>query len=249
MLHRFSRNELLIGKEALARLQSANVAVFGAGGVGSFAIEALARAGVGRLTLVDFDVVCISNVNRQIHAMTDTVGQPKVALMAERISRINPDCQVTARERFYDKDSSEELLTGDFDYVLDCIDKVTPKLHLIATAHRRGYRIISSMGAANRLDPTRVRVADISETTNCPLGRDVRRELKAKYGITRGIPTVYSTEKPHKPHREVSAEMNEGVPAEKINPLVQLNGTISYMPSLFGLTMAGVVLRELMAEG
>lgn len=247
MLHQFSRTELLIGPEALERLKGKRVAVFGAGGVGSFAIEALARAGVGRLTIVDFDVVCISNVNRQLHAMTDTVGRPKVELMAERIRRINPDCEVAAHVKFYSHETPE-LLEGGHDAVLDCIDKVTPKLHLLASAHAGGARVYSAMGAANKLDPRRVRLGDISETTNCPFARDVRRELKSKYGIASGITVVYSTEQAHKPFKRVADVMNEGVPAEKINPIVQLNGTIAYMPSLFGLMLAGAALQDLMAE-
>jgi tRNA A37 threonylcarbamoyladenosine dehydratase len=258
VLHRFSRLELLIGQAGYQRLKDCRVAVFGLGGVGSYAAEALSRAAVGELTIVDYDLVCTTNVNRQLHAMIGTIGKPKSEVMAERFKKINPHGRVIAHQTFYNADRSEELLQGTdgagYDYVLDCIDNVTAKLHLIATAHARGIPVIAAMGAANKLDPTRVRVGDISETTTCALAKDVRKELRRKYGVTSGVKAVWSTEKPLAPAPEVAAcpvkcicppTHQKGVnDCEQKN---QINGTISYMPSMFGLMMAGVALQDLLA--
>lgn len=254
MLHRFSRTELLVGKDGYSKLTDSCVAVFGLGGVGSFAAEALARAAVGKLVLVDYDLVCLTNVNRQLHAMTGVIGKPKTEVMAERLKKINPKLEIVVHQKFYSAQSAEELLAEDYDYVVDAIDNVTAKLHLIATAHQRGLKVISAMGAANKLDPTQIRVADISETYNCPFARDVRKELRKKYDIVSGVQTVFSTETKICPDAEVAADPVKCIcPPQKPQGLndcdtkVQLNGTISYIPSMFGLMMAGVVVQTLLA--
>ncbi|PLX97921.1 MAG: tRNA cyclic N6-threonylcarbamoyladenosine(37) synthase TcdA [Desulfuromonas sp.] len=229
---RFQRLELLVGDAALGRLKSASVAVFGVGGVGSYAVEALVRGGIGRLTLVDFDNVCSTNINRQLHAHDGTVGRPKVVVMAERCRLINPAVQVEPLQMFYAADNSAELLGRGYDYVLDCIDTITAKLHLIVACHQQGIRIISSMGAANKLDPTLIFVADIAATEKCRLARTMRKELR-KRGIERGVKVVYSTEE----FRPLS-----GADAGERKPLL---GSSSWIPPIFGLTMAGEVIREL----
>ena len=241
--HRFARLELLYGEGGLACLTGKSVAVFGLGGVGSYAVEALVRGGVGRLTLVDFDRVDITNCNRQIHAHIGTLGQPKVLVMAERCREINPDVQVEPLQAFYNQDNSEELLQRGYDYVLDCIDHITAKLHLIETCVVSKLPIISSMGAANKLDPTRILVADLAKTQSCRLARIIRRELRRR-GIGAGVKTVYSTEE-FKPltdgRRGPDAEDAEHYQSQRA-PL----GSSSVIPPLFGLTMAGEVLRDLL---
>ena len=255
MLHRFSRLELLVGQTGYQHLKGSRVAVFGLGGVGSYAAEALARAAVGELTIVDYDLVCATNVNRQLHAMIGTIGKPKAEVMAERLRKVNPHGQIHAHQTFYNADRADDLLqAGAYDYVLDCIDNVTAKLHLIATAHRRGMRVISAMGAANKLDPTRIKIGDISETQTCALARDVRKHLRVKYGIARGIKAVWSTEKPVRPDDVVAADEVKCIcPSTAMKGVndceqkSQINGTISYMPAMFGLMMAGAVCQELLA--
>ena len=254
MLHRFSRLELLVGQEGYQQLKGARVAVFGLGGVGSFAAEALARAAVGELTIVDYDLVCATNVNRQLHAMIGTIGKPKAEVMAERLRKINPHGKVIAHQTFYNADRADDLLqAGSYDYVLDCIDNVTAKLHLIATAHERGMPVISAMGAANKLDPTKIKVGDLADTQTCALARDVRKWLRVKYGITRGIKAIWSTEKPVRPDEVVASnEVKCICPPTHMKGVndceqkSQINGTISYMPSMFGLMMAGVVCQDLL---
>lgn len=234
---RFSRMELLVGGDGLRRLTDASVAVFGVGGVGGYAVEALARAGVGRLTLVDFDVVAPSNINRQIHALDGTVGRAKVQVMAERCRAINPAIRVEPLQEFYGQETAEVLLGRGFDQVLDCIDHITSKLHLIQRCKERGLPIISSMGAANKLDPTKVVVADLFQTQKCRLARILRKELR-KRGIESGVPVVYSTE-------EFPPLSESG--AEERGRRVTL-GSSSYIPPIFGLTMAGEVIRALAAN-
>ena len=231
-LHRLTRMELLLGSAGITKLANASVAVFGVGGVGSYAVEALARGGVGRLTLVDFDTVCVSNINRQIHALEKTVGRVKVEVMAERCREINPQIEVIARHAYYEADTAAELLAEPFDYVLDCIDKITSKIHLIQYCYEHGLPIISSMGAANKLDPTQVLVSDLAKTEKCRLARTMRRELR-KRGISKGVKVVYSTEE----FRPLT-----GPDAEARKPVL---GSSSYLPPIFGLTMAGEVIRHL----
>ncbi|MCL4439511.1 MAG: tRNA threonylcarbamoyladenosine dehydratase, partial [Firmicutes bacterium] len=204
MLHRFSRTELLIGPEGLDKLKNSKVAVFGIGGVGSYAVEALVRAGLGHLVLVDYDDVCLTNINRQLHALQSTVGRPKVDLMKERVLLINPEVKVDTRQEFYSPEKSEQLITDDLDYIVDAIDNVTGKLDLIIKSHGRGIKIVSAMGAGNKLDPTAFVVDDISKTSVCPLARVVRRELK-KAGISKGVKVVYSKEQPLVP-KEIAGD-------------------------------------------
>lgn len=240
---RFDRLNLLYGEDGLDRLQQTSVAVFGLGGVGSYAVEALVRGGVGRLTLIDFDEVDITNSNRQIHALAGSIGQPKALVMAERCRAINPDVQVEPLQSFYAQENSAELLQRGYDYVLDCIDHITAKLHLIETCVNQKLPIISSMGAANKMDPTRILVADLAKTNKCRLARIMRRELR-KRGIKSGVKTVYSSEefRPLSDGRRQPEEENPDNYQQKRAPL----GSSSVIPPLFGLTMAGVVLQDLL---
>jgi tRNA A37 threonylcarbamoyladenosine dehydratase len=237
---RFDRLELLIGASALARLAQSAVTVFGVGGVGSFAAEGLARSGIGRITLVDHDLVEFSNINRQTQALDETVGKPKVEMMADRCRSINPAASVRALQVRYAADTADRLLDPAADYILDCIDQVTAKLHLIQACRESNLPIISSMGAANKLDPAGIRVADICETHKCGLARIMRRELRRR-GITEGVKVVYSTESPRTPF---SAKVMEDTEAAAVRraPL----GSSSFIPPLFGMTMAGTVIRALL---
>jgi len=242
---RFDRLKLLVGEAGVARLKQSSVAVFGLGGVGSYAVEALVRGGIGRLTLIDFDQVDITNCNRQLHAHDGTIGQPKALVMAERCRAINPEVQVEPLHTFYSRENSAELLQRGYDYVLDCIDHITAKIHLIETCVAMKLPIISSMGAANKLDPTRILIADLAETNKCRLARVLRRELRRR-GINSGVKTVYSTEefKPLTDGRRENAETEAGHYQTQRAPL----GSSSVIPPLFGLTMAGEVIRDLLAE-
>ncbi len=248
--HRFSRMRLLVGGEGLENLKSARVAIFGIGGVGSYAAEALARAGVGHLTLVDFDEICVTNVNRQIHALDNTIGQKKVEAMAERCRQINPQAEIVALHRFYDAETSAELLGPDFDYVLDCIDHITAKLHLIERCVQLGLPIMASMGAANKVDPTQIKIADISKTEKCRLARIIRKELR-KRRISKGVQVVYSTEefRPLSHETAVCSENcvcpNKDEQKWTCTDRRVILGSSSYIPPIFGLTMAGEVIRQL----
>ncbi len=232
---RFQRLELLVGSAGLKTLADSSVAVFGIGGVGGYAVEALVRGGVGKLTLVDPDQICPTNINRQIHASEKSVGQVKVEVMAQRCREINPQVEVITHHCAYQQENSEQLLVTQHDYVLDCIDNITDKLHLLQTCHSRGLAVISSMGAANKLDPTKIEVADISATKKCRLARTIRKELR-KRGIEQGIKTVYSTEE----FRPLG-----GAGAAERKPVL---GSTSYLPPLFGLTMAGIVIQDLIGD-
>ncbi|MFZ3209761.1 MAG: tRNA threonylcarbamoyladenosine dehydratase [Geobacteraceae bacterium] len=251
-LHRFSRNELLIGQAGQKALKNASVGLFGLGGVGSFAAEALCRAGVGRLTLVDFDEICLTNVNRQLHAMDGTIGEAKVHVMAERLRLINPEAEIIPCNDFYSAGNSDFLLTEKYDYVVDAIDHITSKLHLIKSCREREIPIIASMGAAAKLDPTKIQVADISDTHKCRMARSVRKLLR-RQGIASGVKVVFSTEE----HREQEAR-DGGCKEECICPNKDdqrfsckhrriILGSISFIPGIFGLTMAGVVVNDLLA--
>jgi tRNA A37 threonylcarbamoyladenosine dehydratase len=250
-LHRFSRTELLIGAEGLAALAEKRVMVCGIGGVGSYAAEALARAGIGHITLVDFDDICLTNVNRQLHALSSTVGRPKVEVMAKRLNDINPDAEIAAVKAFFSAANSDQLLTPRPDYVLDAIDHFTAKAALITTCREQGIPVISSMGAANKLDPTKIHVADIAHTRNCRMARSMRKILR-KAGISSGVQVVYSTEE----HRELNPAAsfcgtecicpNRDEQVFRCDNRRVILGTISYLPSIFGLTMAGVVLNALL---
>ena len=232
---RFARTEMLVGSTALERLAGASVAVFGIGGVGSYAVEALARAGVGRLTLVDHDVIDVTNINRQIHALTETVGAAKTETMAHRIRSINPACAVREIREFYQPEAADQFFPEPYDYVLDAVDTVTAKIDLAVQCHRRGIPIIASMGAANKLDPALFEVIDIYRTSGDPLARILRKKLKE-----RGIPqlrVVCARERPRTPAigEEQPAAGRNSVPA-----------SISFVPSAAGLIMAGAVIRDLL---
>jgi len=243
--HRFSRTEMLIGKEGLARLAAAKVVVFGVGGVGSYVVEALARAGVGELTLVDFDDVDLTNINRQLHALDTTVGQPKVDLMAERVRLINPRAKVTALKEFYTPEKGDQLIKPHYSYVVDAIDNVTGKLDIIKRCFSRGIPVISSMGAGNKLDPAAFRVADISETSVDPLARVIRRELR-KSGIVKGVKVVFSVEQPLTPQQKITKVSTDKLPESPEILRSLAPGSISFVPASAGLVLAGAVVRDLL---
>lgn len=229
------RAELLFKKEGLERLKNAHVMVVGLGGVGSFAAEFLARAGVGKMTIVDGDVVDITNINRQLPALHSTVGQPKVTIVGDRLMDINPELQLTRIKEFLSPDRAYELVTPEYDYVLDCIDSITPKLNLIMSAKRQKVKIISNMGAGGKYEASKVRVADISKTEYCPLAKTVRKRLK-KEGISKGVKVVYSVEYPD----QTSLKMTDGQNFKK-----SFFGTNSWIPALFGLHSAETVVKHL----
>lgn len=240
----FSRSRLLFGAPALDQLAACSIAIFGIGGVGSYAVEALARAGVGHLTLVDFDAIAISNINRQVHALTTTIGQPKAEVMADRCRLINPEMEVTTLIEAYDAENSERLLLPHFDYIFDCIDLITSKLHLIAACKKRQIPIISSMGAANKLDPTAIRVGDLFATQNCRLARIMRKELRRR-GINSDVEVVYSSEgfRPLGEGRRNDTDEDGGYQQRRA-PL----GSVAWIPSIFGLTMVGTVIPRLLSR-
>lgn len=240
MLYEFSRTQLLIGKDAMDKLAASHVAVFGIGGVGSYAVEGLARSGMGKLTLVDHDVVDLSNLNRQIHATHKTIGQPKVEVMRQRILDINPRAQVNIYQRFYLPDQAEDLLNTDYDYIIDAVDTVTAKIDLVVRAQHMGIPIISSMGTGNKLDPTRLQIDDIYNTSVCPLAKVMRRELRQR-GVE-SLKVVYSREEPIKPRTDGEGIVND-VPGRH-----QIPGSIAFVPSVAGLMLAGEVLRELIKK-
>lgn len=237
MLHRFSREELLIGQEGLEKLQKARVAVFGVGGVGGHVVEALARSGVGALDLFDGDRVSLTNINRQIIALDSTVGRLKVEVAKERVLDINPDCRVEAREMFFTPENAGEVDFSQYDYVADAIDTVTSKIELIRLCREAGVPVISSMGAGNKLDPTAFRVDKIEKTSVCPLARVMRRELK-KRGIT-GVKAVYSTEESLTPAQAQSGD--EKGTAGRPTP-----GSMAFVPSVAGLILAGEIIKDLL---
>ncbi|MDO4261008.1 MAG: tRNA threonylcarbamoyladenosine dehydratase [Eubacteriales bacterium] len=241
MLNQFSRTGLLLGEEKLERLARARVAVFGVGGVGGYAVEALARSGVGALDLIDSDRVCLTNINRQIYATHSTLGAYKVDVARERILDINPQAQVRVHKVFYMPDTAEQFDFTEYDYILDAIDTVTGKLELIVQADRCGTPVISSMGAGNKLDPSAFQVEDIYRTSVCPLAKVMRRELK-KRGIRR-LKVVYSREQPLTPAGDGGELREEGVSRRSIP------GSVAFVPSVAGLIMAGEVVKDLTADG
>jgi tRNA A37 threonylcarbamoyladenosine dehydratase len=249
-----ARTELLIGRAGVVRLAGAHVLVAGLGGVGGHAAEALGRAGVGTLTLVDHDVVAQSNLNRQVLALTSTLGRPKTAVMAERLHEINPELEVRVRAQFVDQRTAGEILASERPhFVADCIDTVGPKTTLIAACLEQGIPVVSSMGAGGRLDPTRVHVTRLNQTYGCGLARAVRRRLKA-LGLRPALTVVFSDE----PVRGAGLDESNGAEAVKgpegsgvfpESPGIgsrAVTGTISFMPALFGLMVAGVILNRLL---
>ena len=229
------RTERMIGAEAVERLSRARVALFGVGGVGGFAGEALIRAGIGAIDLFDDDVVCPSNLNRQLIALRSTLGRPKVEVMRERIADINPRCTVHALQQFYTPDSTLDLT--QFDYIIDAIDTVTAKLHLISECDRLGVPLICSMGTGNKLDPTRFEVADIYKTSVCPLARVIRLECKKRR--IRRLKVVYSKEEARTP---LPSEEQKGTAGRAVP------GSVSFVPPVAGMILAGEVIKTLTAD-
>lgn len=245
MLHQFSRNELAFGKEGLDILKNSTVAVLGVGGVGTFSAEALARSGVGRLILVDKDDVDITNVNRQIIALLSTIGQPKADLMKERIKDINPECEVISLKMFYTEETYEEFFKYDLDFVVDASDTISYKIHLMKECLKRNIPIISSMGAANRMDPTRFQIVDISKTHTDPMAKVIRTTLR-KEGIKKGIPVVFSDESPvvsREEVRKVVGKEDASIRKAKMPP-----ASNAFCPSVAGLIMAGYVVQQLIKD-
>ena len=239
MREEFSRMGLLLGEEALSRLEKARVAVFGLGGVGGYTVEALARAGIGHLDLIDSDTVSLSNRNRQLLATRSTLGLPKTEAARQRILDINEEARITTWELFYDADTADRIDLGAYDYIVDAIDTVTAKLLLIQRAHEAGTPIISCMGTGNKLDPTAFRVTDISKTSMCPLARVMRKEL-GKRGI-RHLKVVWSQEEAMTPH---GAEEEMALLGKR-----QIPGSVSFVPGAAGLILAGEVIRDLTGYG
>ncbi|MFK2824479.1 tRNA threonylcarbamoyladenosine dehydratase [Bacillus sp. B190/17] len=243
MLHQFSRNELAFGQEGLDILKGSTVAILGIGGVGSFSVEALARSGVGRLVLVDKDTVDITNINRQLPALLSTIGQPKTDVMKERIADINPECEVIALNMFYTEETYEQFFSYDLDFVVDASDTISYKIHLMKECLKRNIPIISSMGAANKLDPTRFNIVDISKTHTDPIAKVIRTRLR-KEGIRKGIPVVFSDESPLVIREDVRKVVgNDEAPIRKAKMPPASN---AFVPSACGLIMASYVVRELL---
>lgn len=247
MLHQFSRTELAIGPEGLSIMKNSTVAVLGVGGVGAMAVEGLARTGIGRIVMIDKDVVDITNINRQIHALTTTIGQKKADLMVDRVKLINPECETIALNMFYTEETYEELFKYDIDYVLDASDTIMYKIHLIKECRKRGIPILSSMGAANKMDPTKFQVVDISKTHTDPMARVIRTKLRED-GIKKGVKVVFSTETPVKPRKEVTDKI---VPANapEIRKAKQPPASNSFVPPVVGLIMVSVAVKELLERG
>lgn len=250
MLHAFSRAELLIGDEGIETLKHKKVAIFGVGGVGSFTVEALARTGIGTFYLYDDDKVCITNINRQLIATRDTVGKIKVEVMKERILSINPEAIVYANRLFYGPETADEVPYEAFDYIVDAIDTVSSKLLLIEKANAHQVQIISSMGAGNKMDPTKFEVTDIYKTSMCPLARVMRRELKNR-GIKK-LKVVYSTEQARKPiEKPLNSCKSHCVCPKDVQRTCsskrQIPGSIAFVPSVAGLIVAGEVVKDLIS--
>lgn len=236
MMGLHDRTRILIGSEGCARLARAHVCVVGLGGVGAYAVEALARAGVGRLTLVEHDRIEVSNLNRQLLALHSTLGASKAAVMTARIRDIHPDCQVVCLEQFLAAENMHQVTDSGCDLILDAIDSLNSKVALLAAALDASLPVISAMGAGGRLDPSALRVSDLAETRVCPLARVVRQRLR-RLGHERGVIAVWSEEKPHPPR----APEPTGRGRARV-----VNGTISYLPALFGLTMAARAIEQLL---
>lgn len=251
MLNQFARTELVIGKEGVVKLHKAKVAVFGIGGVGSFVVEGLVRAGVENFVLIDDDKICLTNLNRQIHATRKTVGQYKVEVMKERILEINPKANVEISKEFFMPDSSQEMLNSSIDYIVDAIDTVTAKVELVMKANELNIPIICAMGTGNKLDPTRFEVTDIYKTQMCPLAKVMRKELKARH--IKKLKVVYSQEEPIKinSESESSCKTNCICPPDtkrKCSVKNQVPGSISFVPSVAGLIIAGEVIKDILKE-
>ena len=248
MLNQFSRTELLLGEEAMEKLKTSRVAVFGIGGVGGYVCEALVRSGVGNFDLIDDDKVCLTNINRQIIATRKTVGKYKVDVMEERMKDINPDVNVTVHKCFFLPENASEFDFESYDYVVDAVDTVTAKLELVMKCKEKDVPIISSMGAGNKLDASAFRVADIYDTKVCPLAKVMRRELK-KRGVDR-LKVVYSEEKPISPIDDMAISCRNNCisspdAAHKCTERRAIPGSVAFVPSVVGLIIAGEVVKDL----
>lgn len=252
MLNQFSRTELLFGKEAMEKLATSRVAVFGIGGVGGYTVEALVRSGIGAVDLIDDDKVCLTNINRQIFATRKTVGKYKVDVAEERIHEINPDVQVRTYKTFYMPDTAEQFDFSEYDYIVDAIDTVTGKIALVMNAHAANTPIISSMGAGNKIDPTAFEVTDIYKTSVCPLAKVMRHELKRR-GIKK-LKVVYSKEQPLVPIDDMAISCRQHCicppgTARKCTQRRQVPGSNAFVPSVVGLIIAGEVIKDLTKAG
>ena len=251
MLNQFSRTELLLGKEAMDKVQNSRVAVFGIGGVGGYVCEALVRSGIGAFDLIDDDKVCLTNLNRQIIATRKTVGQYKTEVMRDRILEINPKAEVRIHNCFYLPENADDFDFSEYDYVVDAVDTVTAKLELIMRAKESGTPVISSMGAGNKLDASAFRVADIYKTKVCPLAKVMRRELK-KRGVKK-LKVVYSEEQPIRPVEDMAISCRSHCicppgAKHKCTERRDIPGSVAFVPSVVGLIIAGEVVKDLTAE-
>lgn len=248
MLNQFSRTELLLGKEAMEKLNNSKVAIFGIGGVGGYTAEALVRSGVGSLDLIDDDKVCLTNINRQIFATRKTVGKYKVDVAEERLHDINPDAIINTHKTFYMPDTAEQFDFSQYDYIVDAIDTVTGKITLVVNADKSGTPIISSMGAGNKLDASAFEVADIYSTSVCPLARVMRTELRKRK--IKSLKVVYSKEKPITPVDDMAISCKQHCicppgTARKCTQRRQVPGSTAFVPSVVGLIIAGEVVKDL----
>lgn len=237
-MHWLERTELLLGAEQVNKLKNKHVLVVGLGGVGAYAAEQICRAGIGQMTIVDGDTIHLTNINRQLPALNSSIGLPKAEYLGKRLMDINPDLKLSIIQEYLRDDRMKEVLSQHYDYVVDAIDTLSPKIFLIHDAFKNGLRVVSSMGAGGKLDPTKVQIVDISESHNCPLARILRKRLH-RLGIRTGIKVVYSPEEVP----ENATRPCEGEPNKKTTV-----GTISYMPPIFGCFIASVVVRDLLAD-
>ncbi len=235
MIDQFARTELLLGPEGMRKLKESSVAVFGIGGVGSYAAEVLIRSGIGEIILIDYDIIDITNINRQVHATRKTVGMFKVEAMKERLLDINPDAKIIVHKEKYNKETKEKLINSKYDYVIDAIDMISSKIDLILECKERGIPIISSMGAGNKLNPTMFQVGDIYSTKICPLAKVMRKELRRR-GI-KELKVVWSEEVPRKINLEI-VDLRKAIP-----------GSIGFVPSVVGLIIGSEVIKDVILEG
>jgi len=239
-----SRTETVVGKDGLGKLSNSAVAIFGAGGVGGYTIEALARAGIGKLYIIDYDLISESNLNRQIIALDSTIGEKKTDAFKKRISQINPEAKIITNHIQLTPDNVSEFIPADADYAIDAIDEIDPKVSLILELLKQKIPFISSMGAGSRLDPLSIRLADISKTEYCPLARKVRKKLRQN-GINKGVKCLYSEEKIKK---SVETEREKNTADNQVVKTKKIQGSISYMPGIFGLTAAGLIIKDILNQ-